>query len=314
MPEITVIASVYNTSQYLRESLESIINQSFTDFEILMINDGSTDDSGKICEEYAQKDSRITLIQHENKGVAAVRNSAISQIKTKYSIHVDTDDYIDKDYLLKLYTAIESTNADVAICDFYIFNDKNKTLHKQPKIKKPEDVVKEILSGNVHGILCNKLIRHNLFEKYNLNVIPDLAMCSDLMIVSELFMKIENLTYVEEPLYYYRVNKSSITQSRKKQSFLSLFKIAQELEKKLPKSPDFKKALNDFKIQIRRDVILLGKDYGFTNLFPETNPYVWDSKSIKNFEKILLWSDQNNYGYLTQFILFLRKVKKKIIA
>lgn len=118
MPKVSIIIPVYNSAMYLKQCLNSLINQTLTDLEIICINDGSTDNSAEILNEYAQKDSRIIVITQENSGLGATRNNGLEQAKGEYIGFVDSDDWIDENYYEKLYNAAKENSADIAICGF----------------------------------------------------------------------------------------------------------------------------------------------------------------------------------------------------
>ena len=117
-PLISVIVPVYNVEQYLPRCLDSIINQTYTNLEILLIDDGATDNSGKICDEYAQKDNRIRVFHKENGGQASARNLALDNATGEYVAFVDSDDYIEKEMYQKLLSAIQENEADLALCNY----------------------------------------------------------------------------------------------------------------------------------------------------------------------------------------------------
>ena len=120
MPEISVIIPVYNVEEKIERCLGSLQNQKFSDFEVILINDGSSDRSGKICDEYASMDKRIKVIHQKNQGVSVARNIGISIARGKYITFVDSDDYVSRDFLYSLYSDIVSCNADIAICNYYM--------------------------------------------------------------------------------------------------------------------------------------------------------------------------------------------------
>ena len=133
MPKVSVIIPVYNTEQYLRECLDSVVNQTLKDIEIICVNDGSTDNSGRILEEYAEKDSRIVLINNiKNSGApGTVKNIGISKAKGEYLSFVDSDDKINKSYLFDLYKTAYKTKADIIMtCNIQKFNNENFVKNK----------------------------------------------------------------------------------------------------------------------------------------------------------------------------------------
>lgn len=128
-PIISVIVPVFNVDKYLDQCIGSILNQTFTDFELILVNDGSFDYSYKICKEYAAKDSRVRVLSQENKGMSAARNLGIENAKGQYLSFVDSDDYIVPEYLDCLYTILIENDAEVVIGEFYRYNEENNMLY-----------------------------------------------------------------------------------------------------------------------------------------------------------------------------------------
>ena len=115
---ISIIVPVYNVEEYLKQCLDSILEQTFSDYEVILVNDGSTDNSGLICQEYAEKDSRIRYFEKENGGLSDARNYGIEQAQGEYLTFVDSDDFLDKMHLNVLYTALVSNNVDISIVNY----------------------------------------------------------------------------------------------------------------------------------------------------------------------------------------------------
>lgn len=121
--KITVIVPVYNVENYLRKCLDSIITQTYKNIEIVVVNDGSTDASGEICKEFAEMDHRITYIEQENAGLSAARNTGLNNMSGNYVTFVDSDDWIELDYVETLYKKITEYQADIAVGNYYSFNE-----------------------------------------------------------------------------------------------------------------------------------------------------------------------------------------------
>ncbi|VMD49774.1 glycosyl transferase family protein [Streptococcus pneumoniae] len=121
--KITVIVPVYNVENYLRKCLDSIITQTYKNIEIVVVNDGSTDASGEICKEFAEIDHRITYIEQENAGLSAARNTGLENMSGDYVTFVDSDDWIELDYVETLYKKITEYQADIAVGNYYSFNE-----------------------------------------------------------------------------------------------------------------------------------------------------------------------------------------------
>ena len=151
MDKISVIVPVYNVEKYIEKSIISIINQSYTDIEIIVVNDGSTDDSIKICELLSKKDSRISIYNKENGGLSSARNFGMNFATGKYVIFIDSDDYIDKDMLAELYGNITKYDADVSVCGIYnVYSGKTVPQNDDTNIFfecAKEDFIREYLIG-----------------------------------------------------------------------------------------------------------------------------------------------------------------------
>ncbi|EHZ61025.1 glycosyl transferase 2 family protein [Streptococcus pneumoniae GA47210] len=123
---ISIVVPVYNVEKYLKKSIESILNQTYQNIEILLVDDGSTDSSGKICESFSKVDPRIRVFHKENGGLSDARNFGIEQMKGQYVAFIDSDDYISKDYVWKLYSSIKNNDSEVSICSFLLVDEKGE--------------------------------------------------------------------------------------------------------------------------------------------------------------------------------------------
>lgn len=125
---ISIVVPVYNVEKYLKKSIESILNQTYQNIEILLVDDGSTDSSGKICESFSKVDPRIRVFHKENGGLSDARNFGIEQMKGQYVAFIDSDDYISKDYVWKLYSSIKNNDSEVSICSFLLVDEKGEKI------------------------------------------------------------------------------------------------------------------------------------------------------------------------------------------
>ncbi|EGP5489252.1 glycosyltransferase, partial [Enterococcus faecium] len=149
MCEISIIVPVYKVEPYLRKCVDSILAQTFTDFEVILVDDGSPDNSGKICDEYASKDSRVRVIHKKNGGLSSARNAGIDVARGKYLGFVDSDDYIEKDMYELLYDNIVKEQADLSICGIYdIYAGKKvKILPEEYKVLDKVSAMKIVLEA-----------------------------------------------------------------------------------------------------------------------------------------------------------------------
>lgn len=274
-PKISIIVPIYNAEIYLRRCIDSILSQNFQDFEILLIDDGSPDKSGNICDEYATKDNRIRVFHKENGGVSSARQYGINNAKGEYTIHIDPDDWVESNMLYDLYEKSKKEDADIVICDFYIEGEKNATYKKQYIGNTNQNTLKNILNGKVIGTLWNKLIKNNLYRKYNIHFIQDINYCEDVLILAQLLI-IEHLkvSYLNKALYHYNItNNNSITQNFTPLSYRYRKKYILTLEKILP---------NDYKDNINQAALDVKFEAFANNILPKNDYYYFRPHSIKD--------------------------------
>lgn len=206
---ISIIIPVYQVEKHLRRCLDSVITQTFSDLEIILVNDGSTDSSGKICDEYAEKDSRIKVIHQSNQGISTVRNSALNIAKGDYIGFVDSDDYIEPAMFENLHQAAIENKADIAICNFHKVNDSNKTL-LYSNLKEWTGSSKDYLKkdGIRYNYLWHKLFKKELFETVRFPVGKE---WEDLFVMQDIFWLAEKITIIPYVGYNYVVHSRSIT-------------------------------------------------------------------------------------------------------
>ncbi|WP_010237898.1 glycosyltransferase [Clostridium arbusti] len=202
MKIISIIVPIYNVEQYLSRCLDSIISQTYTNLEIILVDDGSTDDSWSICKKYAKIDKRIVLIKQENKGVSSARNEGIRIATGEYIAFVDSDDYIDNDMYEILYNLMnENNNIDLAICETVKDNIKSKS---DISILNRNETLKALFNmKSFRGYIFNKLFRKSIIEKNNLTFNKDIYICEDLLFCFNYVLNIRNAIYSMEQKYFY---------------------------------------------------------------------------------------------------------------
>lgn len=223
-PKISIIIPVYNPGEYLKVCLDTIIHQTYSNFEVLAINDGSTDYSYKLLKEYASKDERIRVFYQENQGPAAARNLGLEQATGDYVTFIDADDYVTSNYLERLVTEIQSSGAEIAISDYYRYDDKTNLLHYhlfdddyQVLELTPDEVLRK-LQELVITMIGGKLVQTDLFNRVRFRVGHGYE---DTFTVQKLYLQATKIVYVKENLYCYRLTNDSVMDSD-----LTLTKIA----------------------------------------------------------------------------------------
>ena len=231
MPTISIITPVYKADKYLVRCLDSILAQTFKDWELILVDDGSPDRSGAICDEYAVKDSRIRVIHKANGGVSAARQDGLEAAQGDYVIHVDPDDWIEPDMLQALYEKAVAEDADMVMCDYYDESaSARKIINQKPTARDNETVFKELFS-HLNGACFNKLVRRSLFDKFGIAFPSGLVLLEDLYVTAMLCIHNISIAYVPKPLYHYVLdaNPASLVKRRGRDSVESICRFVKLL-------------------------------------------------------------------------------------
>ena len=218
MPEISIIVPVYKVEKYLNRCIDSILAQSFPDFELILVDDGSPDKSGKICDDYAAKDSRVKVIHKENAGVSAARNSGLAMSSGSYIMFCDSDDFVDKDWCGALYEAARDNNADMAVCGLTMIQNESSSTQIQYKGTQAVTALSrslfcDVLETELFYSMCNKLYRAEIINSFSLRVDENLQYSEDFRFNLQYFMKMKRgFAVVRDALYNYdKSNEASAT-------------------------------------------------------------------------------------------------------
>lgn len=203
-PKVSIIVPVFNVEQYLHLCIGSIIAQTFTDWELLLIDDGSPDRSGAICDGYAKKDGRIRVVHKGNGGVSSARQKGQDEAIGEYTIHVDPDDWVEPTMLDDLYRKAIDDNADMVICDYYTNEESLQKYIKQEPTKLDSIVVLGELFQQLHGSCCNKLVKRACYSG-KVNFPKGINCCEDLIWCIQVLKCKPKISYVNKAYYHYRI-------------------------------------------------------------------------------------------------------------
>lgn len=300
---VSVIVPVYQVRRYLPECVESLLGQSYRNLELILIDDGSTDGSGELCEEYAQKDERIKVVHQTHCGVSGARNKGFQMAKGEYIAFVDSDDRVSSSFIAVLYQLIQRYNADVSVCAY----ERRKEGGVQKKLVKENtySITSEQMLQEWHGVrkgletvLWNKLYRRGLFGKEDDFILfPEGKEHEDTCVSHLLIQRAETIAFTNQILYMYRIRKGSITESS-----ATVKKIRQDLEAQCLRIEFFEKQ----GFEASRDRVIIGlllhivmyewKMCGKTEkvekelgeLFQKYYPKLRNSSELKGKEKVIL--------------------------
>jgi glycosyltransferase involved in cell wall biosynthesis len=213
---VTFILPVYNAENTLKRCLDSILKQTYCDYEVIIVDDGSVDDSGKICDSYSLNDNRFRVVHKENAGVASARQLGVSLASGEYVIHIDSDDWIESNMLSDMMNEIG--DADILVSDYYYNTKHGQTYVRQVDCTTSEELLEKIIKGEVFGSLWHKLIRRNLYQNIEFNT--DLTFCEDQLLLFKILTTYQcKVINLHKAYYHYECNDGSITQRTDREYF-----------------------------------------------------------------------------------------------
>lgn len=321
---VSIIIPVYNAEKYLHRCLDSVVNQTYKDIEIIIVDDGSTDGSGVICDEYAVKDSRFHVIHQKNGGVSVARQTGLESVKGDYICFVDADDCIEPQMIDEQLREADRTNSDMIICDYYMEIESGWAYSSQ-KLQDnmfSEEVIRMILSGNLSGSCWNKFIRRACCVGVNFTP-SDIMVGEDELFIIRILNQGITVRYLPKAFYRYYRNKSSIINTFSEKAVISKIKEVKELEVVLDGMAIKEECMYSQKKEALRVAFLSNHLSMLSDTFPEIH------------EKVILEGLKYNYkfpiipclslalrGYPTmaycickmnlQFIYIVKRIKKLI--
>lgn len=223
-PTVSITVPIYNMEQYMRQCLDSIVAQTFTDWECWLIDDGSTDGSPAICDEYAARDHRFHVIHQPNAGVSAARQCGLDHSTGKYITQIDPDDWVDAQHIENMVVAANSGGVNIVHCDFYWSSEKGERYaSNRPTDNSPRTLQKMLLHHEVHAGLWRMMIERRLFTDYDVRF-PKWNYHEDVFVVVSLLQYAKRIVHLPKASYHYRTdNPSSYTNSADMKKRIRLF-------------------------------------------------------------------------------------------
>ncbi len=220
---VSVVVPIYKVEQYLKKCVDSIIKQTYKNIEVILVDDGSPDNCGKICDEYAQKDKRIKVIHKENGGLSEARNFGLDKAKGEYICFIDSDDFVSCEYVEKLLIAALINHSDIAACNFKYIDEDGKISvrkEKEDKVYTSSEAIKDIftLDQNTEIMVWNKLYKRTLFTDNHIKY-PVGKIHEDNFTTYKLYDKANSVALISDKLYYYLQRENSIMATFNKKRF-----------------------------------------------------------------------------------------------
>lgn len=263
MPKLSIVIPVYNVEDYIRKCLNSIIEQTFTDFEVICVDDGSTDFSGMLCDRYHRIDKRFKVIHQENSGVSSARNRGIYEASGDWLTFVDPDDWIHNEYYERLFEAQQKFDADVAHCRTCVVTQKGKRvlpkfaedrlITDELQVFQGKDEIMNAITLNILNCLSwNKIYRRELWGETKFP--EELSLGEDMSVVVNVVAHSNVAVYVPNAVYYYRNRNTSLLHSG-----ITIDRLKQDLRG----SETMRKQLEEFAPEYEREVEELKLYYDF---------------------------------------------------
>ncbi|MBP3951514.1 glycosyltransferase family 2 protein [Bacillus suaedae] len=335
-PKVSVIIPVYNCEDYLSDCLDSILNQTYESIEIIIIDDGSTDSSGRIISHYKQIDQRIIHIVQENSGPSAARNKGISESKGTYLVFVDSDDTVETNYVEMLLNEMLASNADLVCCGYMDFSKTGVIKHSDFKLQHHHvlqtDMMEMVCQGT-GGVLWSKIFKRKIIENNQLKLDQNLFMCEDLVFVLQYVTHCQSFASIPNYLYKYnRLNQGSISSNVSAayiQNFITVWTYIEEIFHSVGGSTRMKAILAEKVQQITITLIELHskelREKGFKKVTVNikellSNPYINAYKDAFSTKKylykpyIFLIKHQSTSLLIiySVYISYLKEVKQKL--
>lgn len=323
---ISIIIPVYNVESYLERCINSILNQTYKEFEAIFINDGSTDNSLSILKKYQEKDKRIIIIDKANTGTGDTRNTGLDRAKGEFISFLDSDDWYDKEYLEELYKNLKENDSDIAMCNLKVVYDNkeknhNTNVYSFKKINLDRESEK-ILGILAMPVLWNKLYKREVILKYGIKF-PNCSFSEDVEFLYKLFLHVKIVSKVEKNLYNYYQRLDSATKKIKLDTIKQVAEVLINIENYIDKNfLEKKKYFDLYKIQFLYSVNLIflsriSEDFELKRKLNYQNKELLKNvrrlKIIKN-KKILLYYlaiKLNKVLFFSKIVNFLKRGSKK---
>ncbi|NLK67263.1 MAG: glycosyltransferase family 2 protein [Campylobacteraceae bacterium] len=290
---VSIIIPVYNVEKYLKKCIDSIINQTYENLEIILVNDGSSDNSPRICDEYASQDSRIKVIHKENGGQADARNMALDVMRGEWVVFVDSDDFVGKYYVENLYYLVKKYNVDIGITSYrYVYEDKKISINSNLigdevvfKYSKSDSVMDIFYAKYCDVVPWGKIFKRKMFDNVRF---PKGKIYEDLATIPLVFSRSNSVAFCNKKDYFYLQRSSSTMKICGNKRDFIIFDVYKDLEQYFSED---KKILKAIKIRKTRDIFMLL--YKFRNNLNDLgDKFILINKTIKeNFWLVMKSSE-----------------------
>ena len=297
MSMVSIIVPIYNIEGYIRECIDSILAQTYPDFELILVDDGSPDNCGRICDEYAEKDVRIKVIHKENGGLTSARNAGLSVAKGDWIMHVDGDDWIEPDMIESLIEAAKAAEADLVFGDFikYGANAGNKQLPSWGSDK--IDSLSRYIAYSMTTI-WGSIAKRSLYTEHSLKSPDGVSYCEDFHLIVRLCHFAKKIVNVHRPFYHYRYRPTSIMSNMNRKTEADEQWVYQDtihFFKEQGVYEDYRKVMSWRVLKSAQELLLEPSEHHrFMELFNDGKEFIFSCPFVNKKIKILAWLITHN--------------------
>ena len=312
-PKISVIVPVYNTEKYLHRCIDSVLAQTYKDFELLLIDDGSKDSSGAICDEYAARDSRVKVFHKENGGVSSARNAGLAIASGDWIMHLDGDDWIAPDMLERLIRKGEDTGAEIVMGDFLFAYSDRDILYSLPDWDNNKTASLNRYITSVWTCVWAGIHKRSLYEVYQLKSPQGVTYCEDFHLIVRLCYFARKVVNIHQPFYHYRQQEGSVMHNLNKRTERDEQWVYQDIIRFFKEQgvyDDYRKSMCWRMLKATQELVLDKSTWKtFKEMVPEKKHYIWDCPYINRKLKMNMWCLTHHLSWISQLMLNLRKLR-----
>lgn len=322
--KVSVIITIYNREKYLGDCACSLFGQTLDDIEYIFVDDASTDNSlpilDRLLDNFPYRKPFVKIIPLEkNGGRANARQIGVDNAIGEYIIHVDSDDWVDKDMLELLYTKAKETNADIVGCNITHEYANSQCIFKQNYSDEMDENIRRLLNGEIFPSLCTSLSRTSLIKNNAILFPKGIDTGEDLLFNLQLYLHAQKVIGIDSPSYHYRHTVDSGSYQHTKKSINSVIEVARRIEELMKETGNYEKYINEIlfrKFTLKCALIerFDNKDFNkeWLNLFPETHKYIWQYKQFSWKRRVEFWLAAHNLFVIAAFFQKLLEVQHNL--
>lgn len=313
MPKISVIIPVYNAEKYLHKCIDSLLTQIFSDFELLLIDDGSTDHSGVICDQYAAKDARVRVFHKPNGGVSSARNLGLLNALGEWISYIDSDDWIEPMMYKELYEKAVLDGSDIVYSDVNMVFDGFCEYYKTATYSTNKELMMKNYITSVWTSLVYMIVKREIYEANNLKSSTQLSYCEDFWLSVRLFFYAKKISYINKAFYNYnRINEASRVHTlNKKTEYDEQTAYVETIEFFIEQGciSQYERVMS-WRILKSKQELVLDEDRHdeFMGIYPASHKYIFTCPYVNIKVKIMMWLLVNDFRLLLKVILKMRNI------